>query len=153
MSLVIRLLPFGLPIAVAWVASHERKILRSGVPLTAAGLDDAARMGVAHPEKIRLLQVEHIPVLNSPLMKILSRMIPSVSANTVGLSLRYGIYVREPWAGDRFLIAHECVHTGQYERSGSITSFLTSYFTECIEIGYPDAPMEQEAILRSASLD
>lgn len=148
-----RLLPLAVPVAAAWVASHERKILRLGIPLSATGLADAARMGVTHPGKIRRLQVKSIPVLNSRLMKILSRMIPPLSANTVGLSLRYGIYVREPWSGDRFLIAHECVHTGQYERSGSITSFLTSYFTECVETGYPAAAMEQEAILRPASLE
>jgi hypothetical protein len=153
MRLMTRLLPLALPFAAAWVEWHERRILRSGIPLSATGLADAARMGVVHPEKIRLMQVSRIPVLNSPLMKTLSRLIPSISANTVGLSLRYGIYIREPWEGDRFLIAHECVHTGQYERSGSVTAFLCAYFAECIEIGYPDAPMEQEAILRSASLD
>jgi hypothetical protein len=119
-----RLLPLALPLAAVWVASHEWKILRSGIPLSATGLADAERMGVAHPEKIRLLKVARIPVLNSPLMRILSRLIPSISANTVGLSLRYGIYVCEPWSGDRFLIAHECVHTGQDERSGSIATFL-----------------------------
>ncbi|NQX02377.1 hypothetical protein HQ447_17100 [bacterium] len=47
-------------------------------------------------------------------------------------------------------LAHECLHTGQYERHGEIAGFLRAYFTECIELGYPDAPMEQEAILRSA---
>jgi hypothetical protein len=141
-----------LPIAAKWVEREERKILKSGVPLSENGLLDASLMGVAHPEKIRLLRVERIPLLNSALMKALSRLIPTISPNTVGLSLRYGIYIRARYWGDRHLIAHECVHTGQYERHCSIAEFLRAYFTECIETGYPDAPMEQEAILRSAAL-
>ncbi|MES2438484.1 MAG: hypothetical protein V4584_05440 [Verrucomicrobiota bacterium] len=150
---MIQLLPIVLPVATQWVEWHERKILRQGAPLSPVGLADAVRMGVAHPEKIRLMTVERIPMLNSLFMRILARFAPAVSANTVGLSLRYGIYVREPWSHERNLIAHECVHTGQYERLGSVGAFLLAYFTECLETGYSDAPMEQEAILRSASLD
>ena len=148
---LLKLLPVVLPLAVKWVEREERKILRNGVSLSPAGLMDAARMGVAHPEKIRLMRVDRIPILNGRFMKSLSRMFPAISANTVGLSLRYGIYIRSKYWGDRLLIAHECVHTGQYERHG-MAGFLRSYFTECTELGYPDAPMEQEAILRSAAL-
>ena len=152
MKLLVKLLPLILPLAVKWVEREERKILKDGVPLSTERLMDALRMGVAHPEKIRLMKVERIPVLNGTLMKCLSRLVPAISPNTVGLSLRYGIYIRSRYWGDRHLIAHECVHTGQYERPGSIGRFLRAYFTQCIELGYPDAPMEQEAILRAAGL-
>jgi len=109
-------------------------------------------MGVAHPEKIRLMKVDQIPVLNGRVVKALSSLFPMISCNTVGLTLRYGIYIRSRYWDDRHLIAHECVHTGQYERCGSVASFLKCYFTECLETGYPDAPMEQEAIVRSSTL-
>ncbi len=109
-------------------------------------------MGVAHPDRIRLLEVDRIPVLNAWPMKTLSALFPMISVNTVGLSLRYGIYIRSRYWKNRHLIAHECVHTGQYERCGSVAAFLKCYFTECLEAGYPDAPMEQEAIIRSAGL-
>ncbi len=150
--LALGLLPGLLPLAAWWVAFHERRILRHGVPLSPEGLGDAALMGVAHPEKIRLMEVDRIPGLNGPLVKLLSRIMPAVLPNTVGLSLRYGIYIRSKYRGNRHLIAHECVHTGQYERRAHIAGFLRAYFTECIELGYPDAPMEQEAILKSAAL-
>jgi hypothetical protein len=152
MRLMPHLLPFVLPLASAWVGAHERKILRSGVPLTDAELDDASRMGVEHPEKIRLMKVDHIPLLNGTLVKIASHIIPDISVTTVGLSLRYGIYVRSRYWRNRSLIAHECVHTGQYERLGGISKFLRTYFTQCIETGYPDAPLEQEAVIRSSGL-
>jgi len=60
--------------------------------------------------------------------------------------------VRLDFLGDRFLVAHELVHTAQYERCGSIAAFLRQYLHECLSIGYPDAPMEQEAILTSERL-
>ena len=82
----------------------------------------------------------------------LSRVFPQVSPHTVGLSLRYGIYIRAAYWGDRHLIAHECVHTGQYERFGSSAKFLTAYFSQCLVAGYPGAALEQEAVMRSAEL-
>ncbi len=153
MKLALAFLPLFLPIAAFWVEREERKILRHGVPLSADGLIDAAKMGVAHPEKIRLMKVDRIPWLNGWFVKLLSRAIPAVSSNMVGLSLRYGIYIRSRYWGNRHLIAHECVHTGQYERSESVAGFLQAYFTECLEAGYPGAPLEQEAIVRSAGVE
>ena len=152
MNLTLKFLPLLLPLATRWVEREERRILRHGIPLSADGLLDAAKMGVAHPENIRLMKVDRIPWLNGPLMKLLSRAIPSVSSNTVGLCLRYGIYIRTRYWSSRQLIAHECVHTGQYERSGSVSKFLSAYFIECLNTGYPDAPMEQEAIMRSSGV-
>jgi len=152
MSLLVRLLPFVLPIMSKWVSSHERRILRLGVPLSTGEMSDASRMGVEYPEKIRLMKVDHIPMLNGPLVKTAARFIPQISSNTVGLALRHGIYVRSKYWGNRGLVAHECVHTAQYERLGGISEFLRAYFTQCIEVGYPDAPLEQEAILRSSGL-
>jgi hypothetical protein len=34
----------------------------------------------------------------------------------------------------------------QYERLGSIEAFLRQYLHECITTGYPEAPLEQEAV-------
>ena len=153
MILALRLLPTFVWIATRWVDWHERRILKLGVALPEESLADAARMGVAQPEKIRLMRVDHIPMLNGGLVRLLAARLPEISANTVGVALGHGIYVRAAWWGDRHLIAHECVHVGQYERCGSTAAFLKKYFTECIETGYPAAPMEQEAIRRSATLD
>lgn len=147
------LLAVVIPLAAKWVEREEKRILRDGVPLDRQGLLDAGRMGVCHPEKIRLMKVDHIPILNSRFMELLSRMIPAVSASTVGLSLGYGIYVRSGYWGNRQLVAHECVHTAQYERYASRSRFLREYFSQCLVCGYPSAPLEQEAILRSAELD
>ena len=68
-----------------------------------------------------------------------------ISPLTIGLTLRYGIYIRADHWGDRRLVMHELAHTAQYERLGGFEGFLRQYLGECLTIGYPEAPLEQEA--------
>jgi len=75
-----------------------------------------------------------------------------ISTHTAGLTLRHGIFIRVDCWGDRRLVFHELVHTMQYERMGGIQSFLRQYLFECLTIGYPAAPMEQEAIQKTAKM-
>jgi len=141
-----------LPRAAAWASGEESRILAAGIALTATQLSDARRVGVAQPERIRLLVVDSIPRPDDPILRAASEATGLLSPFTAGLSLRYGIYVRSEFVDDRFLIAHELVHTAQYERCGGIIEFLRQYLHECLAIGYPDAPMEQEAIILSERL-
>jgi hypothetical protein len=64
---------------------------------------------------------------------------------TAGMALRYGIFVRSDSIADPALLLHECCHTGQYERMGSLTAFMRRYLMECLRFGYADAPLEAEA--------
>lgn len=73
--------------------------------------------------------------------------------HTAGLTVRYGIFIREAYWGDRRLIAHELAHTAQYERRGGIAPFLRAYLTECLTIGYSGAALELEAIAAAAAFD
>lgn len=139
-----------LPLAAAWAEEQEKRILDSGVALTSAQIRDAHAVGVSHPERVRLFMIEAIPMPEHPVLRAAGEATGLISPFTAGLTLRYGIYIRSDLAGDRALIAHELVHTGQYERRGSILAFLRQYLHECLTIGYPAAPMEQEAITVSA---
>ena len=65
------------------------------------------------------------------------------------MSLRYGIFVRSDCWNDRELVAHECVHTSQYEQLGGIEEFLKQYLAECLSLSYQGAPLEQEAVNRA----
>jgi len=141
-----------LPLAAAWVAEQETRILAEGTALKPTQLLDARAMGVAEPEKVRVLFVASIPRPTHPTLVAACDATGLVSPYTNGLCLRHGIYVRRTFAGDRFLLAHELVHTAQYERCGSILAFLRQYLHECLTIGYPAAPMEREAILKSGRL-
>jgi hypothetical protein len=137
-----------LPLAAAWVEEQEARILTGGAPLTGAQLADARAMGVAQPERVRILTVSRIPMPEHPALIAAGTEAGLIGGETLGLALRYGIYVRAGHEG-RGLLAHELVHTAQYERFGSPLSFLRAYLTECLTYGYPAAPLEQEAIQRS----
>ena len=139
-----------LPLACAWAEEQERIILRDGLPLTPAQAADARRIGVADPNRVRLLNVDHIPVPMNPALRAAANVTRLISPDTAGLTLRYGIFIRSDYWGNRSLVFHELVHTLQYERLGGFQQFLRQYLHECITIGYPNAPLEQEAISMTA---
>jgi len=80
-----------------------------------------------------------------PQLRAAAEAIHFLSPETRGLTLKYGVFFRWDCWRDRSLIAHELVHTTQYERLGGILPFLRQYLFECLTIGYANAPMELEA--------
>ncbi len=141
-----------LPLAGKWVASVEQRIFREGVPLTAEELADAREVGVREPERVRLLRLASVPLPDDLVMKAAAHAIQFLTPSTRGLAFGHGIFVRRDCWRDRFLIAHELVHTAQYERLGGILPFLRQYLGQCITVGYANAPLEQEAIVTAARL-
>jgi hypothetical protein len=142
-----------LPLAARWAESLERRILREGVPLLGEELADAKVLGVREPDQVRLLCLANVPMPEDPVLRAAAAAIQFLTPATRGLALRYGIFIRRDCWRERKLIAHELVHTAQYERFGGIEPFLRQYLSECLTIGYPAAPLEQEAIASIAGLD
>jgi hypothetical protein len=122
-----------LPIATTWARRQERRILRAGVPLDEQQLADARLMGIAQPERIRILVVDKIPP-----------RVPLSATSTIGMALGYGIFLRRDFSGSRALLLHELAHTAQYERLG-FRPFLDRYLHECLTCGYPGGALEMEA--------
>lgn len=135
-----------IPKAAIWAQQQEQQILKNGTPLSSSQLSDAKVIPVKHPEKIRLLRVNQIHLPEDQELKFAAQDIQLITPNTVGLTLQYGIFIRNDYWNNREIVVHELVHTSQYERLGSIQQFLNQYLTECIQFGYPNAPLEQEAI-------
>jgi hypothetical protein len=135
-----------LPLACEWAETQEQFILKNGTSLSPSQIADARIVGVTHPENIKILAVPQIPLPEHPALRTAAQEIQLITPSTSGLTLRYGIYIQSYFLSDRRLIVHEFVHTSQYERFGGFLPFLQQYLSECITIGYPNAPMEQEAI-------
>ena len=133
-----------LPVACVWAARHESTILRRGVALSAAQVDKARQIGVSHPEKVRLLAVDTIPPTNH-LLRTIGAKLGFVSSQTIGMTLRYGIFIQADHWGDRRLLVHELAHVAQYEHFGGFRRFLFRYLQECINPGYPLGDLELEA--------
>ena len=136
------------PLACEWAEEQQRDILSRGVSLSPAQTADAmtVTIGVAHPERVRLLSVEAIPAPTHPLLVEAARLTGLISSDTGGMTLGYGIFIRQHKWGARWLVAHELKHVEQHERLGGLRQFLQPYLSECIEFGYPNGPLEQEAI-------
>ena len=140
-----------LPIACAWAEEQEHVILQLGVVLTESQFADARRVGVALPERVRLLRIPQIPLPTHPALAAAANATGLISPSTVGMTFRYGIFIRANCWGEGRLVVHELVHTMQYERLGGIEGFLRPYLLECITPpGYPFGPLEQEAKRLSA---
>jgi hypothetical protein len=132
------------PVACVWAARHESTILRRGVELSATQAEKARQIGVVHPEKVRMLCVDVIPPTNR-ILRALGTKLGFVSSQTIGMTLRYGIFIQSDHWGDRRLLMHELAHVAQYERFGGFRRFLFQYLEECINPGYPLGDLELEA--------
>jgi hypothetical protein len=141
-----------LPLACEWAAAQEKHILSVGEPLSPAQLLDAQLVGVSEPQRVRILHVARIPVPQHPVLRQAAAATQLISPRTGGLTLRYGIFIRLDCRGQRALLVHELGHTAQYERLGGFGPFLRQYLSECITIGYPEAPMEQEVVALTARI-
>jgi hypothetical protein len=135
-----------LPLAVEWAEAKEKVILEHGAVLSPQYMEDAKLVGVKYHERIRVYEVPQIPIPKHPILKSAAEVTQLISPATIGLSLRYGIFIHSNFSKDRYTIVHELVHTMQCEKLGGISPFLRKYLWECIEVGYPQAPLEQEAV-------
>lgn len=129
-----------------WAETEEERILRAGARLDPGQADDARRIGVRHPGRVRILETPAMPSPEHPLFLPSvgrSRLIPP---ETEGLTLGYGIYLHASRRGDRAVLAHELKHVAQQEALGGLRPFYRKYLAECFRHGYPDAPMEREAM-------
>ena len=134
------------PLASLWIEEQEAYILKNGSPLNPIVLKDAQLLGITLINKVRVLPIEDIPLPANELLRRAITELGFIGKDTIGISFRYGIFVKTFHQNDNRLLFHELTHTMQYERVGGILPFLTQYVKECIEFGYPNGPLEQEAI-------
>jgi len=147
------LLPAIVLLVMPWVAwwawRLERRTLREGRPLFTSEWAAAERVGVRHPEKVRVIAVEEIPLPGLNWMHRIASRWGFDRRHIGGLCLRYGILLRRDLAAQPVIMAHELVHTAQYERHGSLHKFLRAYLLQCLRHGYASSALEREAIEKS----
>ncbi len=142
-----------IPLACRWAETQERLILENGRSLTSIELDLARSMGIMRAERIRVLTVDAVPSPEQPLLRLAAQQVGLFSSATAGMTLRYGIFIQKNGANDSRLVAHELGHVRQYERMGGFRAFMERYLFECMMMGYPNTPMEQEADEIAASFN
>ncbi|MFP3501540.1 hypothetical protein [Burkholderia sp. SIMBA_062] len=138
------ILPSALPDAVAWADAQAAHGLAQGVPLTPAQADDARTVGVAQPERIRVVVGDRLPFPDTPALAAIARDTGLLRPGTIGLTLGHAVFVLRGH-DTRRLLTHEFRHVHQYEEAGSIGAFLARYLHEIATVGYHDAPLEADA--------
>ena len=137
-------LPALLLRVLAWAKAQAAHIAGQGEPLNAASLTLASRVGVVHPERIRILVVPAAPAPEDTQLREIAAEQNLIGPHTAGLTLGYGILIVEGCLTPR-LLAHECRHVYQYEVAGSIEAFLPLYLKQIAEFTYDRAPYELDA--------
>ena len=143
------LLPQLMPKAIAWAKEQEDYILLNGRGLSDEEHKIAVKVGVIHPDKIRVCTVDQVPSPDDSMLAYLCEYTGLLGPDTVGLTLHYGIFVRSGYQESLSLLAHECRHVAQYEEHESIAAFLGVYLTEILEYGYEASPLEVDARMKA----
>jgi hypothetical protein len=134
-----------LPKAIAWAEARAQKAAETGDPLREEEMRVARAVGVARPELVRIETVgARLPMPDDPALKAAAIEAGLLGPGMVGLTLGHAIFVCEGHRTAR-LMAHELRHVHQYEQHGSIAAFLPVYLRQVLEVGYEEAPLEQDA--------
>ncbi len=138
-------LPLIMPALREWCLHEERVILNAGAPLMDYETLDARLAGVRQPERLRLLQVDHLRLTSIGLLRRVLPALEIVRPTSVAMTLGYGIYICKSSRHNREVLVHHFVHAAQSERLGGIDHYISTYIQQCLEYGYNAAPLELEA--------
>jgi hypothetical protein len=133
-----------LPRAISWAQGVAADAAARGTSLEPSGLADASTVGVQRPESIRVLMIDRLPIPSDLDLQRAALRTGLLGPDAAGLTLGYSILIRHGHFSRR-LLSHECRHVAQYEQVGSLESFLVSYLSSIIQVGYWDCPFEQDA--------
>ena len=135
-----------IPKVCEWLEYQENNIISIGRDLTPEELAIAKRIGIKNYDIIRVYESSVVPNPSDFVLNELGKQIGLISANTIGICFRYGIFIHENASDKKAVLTHELIHTIQYERFGSIKAFITQYLKECLEVGYHQSDLEKEAV-------
>lgn len=139
------LLPLLLPRAIARAEEQARLGLLEGKALDDAGVDLARRVGVQHPERIRVLAVDNFPLPSDPELRQAAIQTGLLAADGLGLTLGHAVFLRRGHETEARLQRHEFRHVRQCEQFGSLAEFLAEYLSQIVQVGYAQAPLELDA--------
>jgi hypothetical protein len=132
------------PQVAQWARNHHDRIQDKGVELNDAGMELARSVGVAEPERIRVMLVDNIPFQEDPVVFSLAKSVGMLSGQVQGLTLGHALYIVKGHESAR-LYSHEFRHIHQYEVLGSIGAFMEEYLEQVVRFGYHQAPLELDA--------
>jgi len=130
---------------IAWAQVREADSLKAGVALTHEQVNLSRSVGVKHPERIRIVVVDAIPLPDEPVLRAAAQGVGLSQSWAAGLTLGHAVILRRGFEKEARLLSHEFRHVAQYEAMGGIGPFLVSHLKSLAEVGYEDSPFERDA--------
>ena len=130
---------------IAWANGQEAAALRTGIALTHDQVVLARAVGVKHPERVRIVVVDEIPLPDEPLLRAAAQGVGLSQSWAAGLTLGHAVIVRRGFEKETRLLSHELRHVAQYEAMGGIGPFLVTHLKSLVEVGYENSPFERDA--------
>ncbi len=140
------------PLAVEWAREQEACVLRFGSPLSERQMADARIAGIAHPERVRVLAVDRIPIPKHPELAAIARSAQIITDASRGTAMGYGILLRIDSWSDREILMHQLIHVAQHERCGSLEAWVLEYLTTRRDARFSFGSLEDEARERAREL-
>ena len=137
-------LPLLLPKAIAWAEEQAEQAAAAGRRLAAREQEIARSVGVAQPERVRVLLVDACPLPVEPTLRAAALQAGLLGPEMTGLTLGHSVFICRGHDTAR-LLSHELRHVYQYEQAGSIASFLPGYLQEAVQHGYANTSFERDA--------
>jgi hypothetical protein len=137
-------LPDLLPKAISWAEAEATRGAGAGRELTGRERDFARKVGVTHPERIRVMTVDALPMPTDPPLRAAAEQTGFLDPRMVGLTLGHSVFICRGHETPR-LLSHEFRHVYQYEQAGSIAGFLPGYLLQIVESGYAATTFETDA--------
>ncbi|MBC7797459.1 MAG: hypothetical protein H7Z37_11350 [Pyrinomonadaceae bacterium] len=130
---------------IFWSEQWQAHILEHGTPLDERQTVYAQHVGVTAPEKVRVLKVPNVPMPHYEILQkaFIENNVFSLDAN--GLTLEYGIFIKQGVFPVEYWLTHELVHVAQCERIGGLSPSMRQYLKECLTDGYGESVLEKEA--------
>ncbi|MCK6264724.1 hypothetical protein KP803_15700 [Vibrio sp. ZSDE26] len=132
------------PLSIKYVRKNEEIALTQGVPLLPQYIEIAHKIGIKHPEKIRVHYADSIPLPENESLLFQMQRLGLDSPYITGTTFGYGIWIANRAKGDKLLMSHELIHVKQVEDMG-LEAFTKKYLLQLKIFGYAESPIELEA--------
>ena len=144
-------LPDLLATAIRWASTESKRAWVTGTMLTPSETEIALAVGVKRPELVRITATEMLSLPSEQGLKEALALTGLLGPRMAGLTLGYTVFLSTQHYSSR-LLSHELRHVHQYEKAGSIDSFLALYLRQIVTFGYARAPLELDAVAHEIKL-
>ena len=136
------------PLAMQWFADVEENYINKGRLLSEGEITMAHAIGVNSPHQVRVVVLAQFPLPQNETLRAKAITYGVGSSAEGGRTIGYVIMLKEKYAQERWILAHELTHVAQQEQMGR-EAFISRLIAERELMGYRRAPLELDANKRA----